>query len=205
MAWSPGYCTVEELQALTGSDAEEHEVLMGLAIEAASRAVDQATNRQFGKVAQAEARTYTARYDKRQGHWFIEIDDLMSVTNLAVAYDDNGDQVYDRSITDYRLAPFNAASEGRPWTKLIVRSSSAVQPTSADGAVQVTALWGWTAVPDTVKQATLIQAHRFFMRRDAAFGVAGSPDLGNELRLLSKLDPDVAVMLTRYVRWWGAA
>jgi len=55
-------------------------------------------------------------------------------------------------------------------------------------------------VPTTVKQATLLQASRVFARREAPFGVAGSPDMGSELRLLEKVDPDVAVMLVPYVR-----
>jgi hypothetical protein len=70
--------------------------------------------------------------------------------------------------------------------------------------VQVTATWGWTAVPATIKKATLLQASRFYKRRDAPFGVAGSPDMGSEMRLLAKVDPDVEVMLGDYRRKWGA-
>ena len=68
----------------------------------------------------------------------------------------------------------------------------------------VTGLWGWASVPTAVEQACLIQATRLFKRKGAAFGVAGSPELGNELRLLSRLDPDVEVTLGKFVRWWGA-
>jgi hypothetical protein len=59
-------------------------------------------------------------------------------------------------------------------------------------------------VPSAVKQACLIQASRFFTRRYAPFGVAGSPESGSEMRLLAKVDPDVAVILGPYVTWWGA-
>lgn len=59
-------------------------------------------------------------------------------------------------------------------------------------------------IPDAVKLACTIQAARFFKRRDAAFGVAGSPELGNELRLLAKLDPDVALLVSAHKVWWGA-
>lgn len=58
-------------------------------------------------------------------------------------------------------------------------------------------------VPPTITAACLLQASRFWKRRDAPFGIAGSPVLGNEMRLLAKLDPDVEVMLWNYVNWWS--
>jgi len=65
--------------------------------------------------------------------------------------------------------------------------------------------WGWSAVPVPVKEATYLQASRFHSRRDSPYGIAGSPDQGSELRLLSRVDPDVAVSLSDFVRWWAAA
>lgn len=53
-------------------------------------------------------------------------------------------------------------------------------------------------VPSTIKLATLMQAGRWAKRRDAPFGIAGSPETGSEMRLLAKLDPDVEVMLGGY-------
>lgn len=62
-----------------------------------------------------------------------------------------------------------------------------------------------STVPAGVNTATLIQAARFFKRRDSPYGVAGSPEMGSELRLQAKLDPDVYVMIKPYRAWWGAA
>lgn len=59
-------------------------------------------------------------------------------------------------------------------------------------------------VPDSIKLACLLQASRFFIRREAPFGIAGSPEAGSELRLLAKVDPDVEVILGPYRSWWGA-
>lgn len=53
----------------------------------------------------------------------------------------------------------------------------------------------FSPVPATVKLATEMQASRWAKRRDAPFGIAGSPEMGSELRLLPKLDPDVEVLL----------
>lgn len=50
-------------------------------------------------------------------------------------------------------------------------------------------------VPAAAKQACQLQAIRFFKRKDAAFGVLGSPEFGTFSRLQSKLDPDVELLL----------
>jgi hypothetical protein len=51
----------------------------------------------------------------------------------------------------------------------------------------------------------LLQASRLDFRRVAPAGVAGSPETGSEVRLLARVDPDVAVSLKDYIRWWAAA
>lgn len=204
MAWAPDYITSTQLKAyLRISDALD-DAQIALAVTAASRAVDNATNRQFGLVAAPEARYYTAEYDKDERRYIIEIDDLMVVTGASVVADVAGEGNYDVSITSYDLRPANAVSKGKPYTQLWVRTAGVIQPIGLTDGVEVTAQWGWTAVPDTVEQATLLQASRFFSRREAPFGIAGSPDSGSEMRLLARVDPDVQLMLQSYYRWWGA-
>lgn len=205
MAWAPDYCTTAELRAYaTRSAVTVDDTELALAVTAASRVVDQYCGRQFGQVSPAEARIYSAEYDRRRGRWLIPTDDISSVTNLAIAVDDDDDQVFDQAITDYRLDPFNATALSRPWTRIIVNSDSAVTPSCAEGAVQVTALWGWTAVPTAIKNATLIVANRIFQRRVSPFGIAGSPETGSELRLLRSVDVDAQQILAPYRRQWGA-
>lgn len=204
MAWAPDYITSAQLKAyLRISDALD-DAQIALAVTAASRAVDNATNRQFGLVAAPEARYYTAEYDSCERRYIIEIDDLMVVTGASIVADVGGEGTYDVSITSYDLKPANAVSKGKPYTQLWVRTAGVIQPIELTDGVEVTAQWGWTAVPDTVEQATLIQAARFFTRREAPFGIAGSPDSGSEMRLLARVDPDVGLMLQSYYRWWGA-
>lgn len=60
------------------------------------------------------------------------------------------------------------------------------------------------AVPVSIHFATLVQAARLVKRRDAPFGVVGSPEMGNELRLLARLDPDVEVLVANHRVWWAA-
>lgn len=200
MAWQPDYATTAELRSFVRVLDTDDDTQIGLAIAAASRSIDRSTGRQFGVVSVAEARYYTARYDALRSRWAIPIDDLMTTTSLAVAFDSDGDETYADTITDYALRPRNAAVSSWPWTELAVLTTSDVTPTAAPEAVRVTAVWGWTEVPDAVKEACLLQSSRFLARRDAPFGVAGSAQIGSELRLLAKVDPDVEVILRPYRR-----
>lgn len=202
MAWAPNYATTDDLRAYLAIPDVQDDVELSLALTAASRVIDQTCNRQFGSVS-AEDRYYTAR--RENNRWVIDIDDLMTTAGLIVSADlsDTGD--YSDAVTEYAMRPINAAAHGRPWTKIVVHPTSDNFPNGADGAVEVRAAFGWTAVPDTIQQACLLQASRFFKRKDAPFGVAGSPEMGSEVRLLARIDPDVAVMVQPYVRWWAVA
>lgn len=191
MPWAPDYATVEELASYTGATGGIDDIELAVAISTASRAVDHATNRQFGVVAAPEARTYLARPDYVTGYWVVDMDDVMAVTGMGVEVD--GD-----AVATYQLEPVNAAAKGRPWTRVAFTGDSEHLPTVHPHAVVVTALWGWSAVPQAIVQATLLQASRLFKRKDAPFGIAGSE--GAEMRLLSRLDPDVAVALRPYTR-----
>lgn len=195
MAWAPDYVDPDELAAYVRIDDTLDDAQIALAITAASRAVDRATRRQFGRDDVPVTRYYTARFDYSSGRWAVEVDDLMSDDGVEVRLDAD-----DVEVVDYVLGPRNAAADGRPWTRVVVRERSPVQPTGAREDVAVTAMFGWSEVPDTIRQATLLQASRFLQRRDAPFGVAGSPDQGSEVRLLARVDPDVHVMLAPYVR-----
>jgi hypothetical protein len=226
VTWAPDYATSAELKDYVriAEDDTQDDVQVALAVTAASRAVDRSTGRQFGSVT-AEDRFYTAQWvpphhqrgggqglvftvdpvavlAARHGHWAVEIDDLQDNTGLTVHYDTDGDGTYPLEVTDYRLLDINAAAKGKPWTSL--RFGPAADVFGVEFGVKAHAPWGWTAVPNTIKSATLLQGSRYLSRRDSPYGVAGSPDAGTEIRLLPKLDPDVALMVRSYYRWWGA-
>jgi hypothetical protein len=206
MPWAPTYCDVESLKAYLRipEDDDLDDVELTNAVEAASRAVDDYTMRQFGIVEDAEARYYTPTYNSSSGRYRVAIDDLMTTQGAAIAVD-SGDATFSNTVdvADAAWLPLNAVSKGEAWTEILLPAG--VMPDLSPGSVRVTARWGWSAVPGAVKQATLMQAARLVKRREAVFGVAGSPEMGSEIRLLAKLDPDVAVTLRRYRRlWWGA-
>jgi hypothetical protein len=198
----PDNVDIDEVRAyvrITDPTDNVDDSVLSLAISAASRLIDNATDRQYGLGGDAFARYYTPCYSPTLGRYEAEIDDLMSSTGLVVKTDLEYDGVYETTITDYVLHPRNAPSDYKPWTKLVF--GQGVTTSYREGSLEVTAVWGWTAVPEAIKTATLIQASRFYKRRDAPFGVAGSPAMGNELRLLAKLDPDVEMLLLPFRSW----
>ena len=190
--WEPDYATVPELKAYVSIPADDtvDDTELAGKITAASRSIDDHCHRQFGQVDAPEERVFTAQARARGA--VVIVDDLMDVTGLAIESDGT-------TVTAERLTPRNAPAKGRPYTRLWLPRGVTCE---VDG-IAVTALWGWSAVPATIKEATLLQASRLLKRRDAPFGVAGSPELGSEIRLLAKVDPDVAVMVHRYVRRGG--
>lgn len=188
MAWKPDYIDIAELKRFIRVSDDIDDAELSVLVTAASRAIDAHCNRQFGLEPAPVERFYSASYDYARGVWTVEIDDLMTVTGLVVEVD--GD-----AVADYSLEPLNAALDLKPWTLLVFADGAAAGPICETGAVGITARWGWSNFPYPATAATRLQASRFASRRDSPYGVAGSPTQGSEIRLLSRVDPDVAVLL----------
>jgi hypothetical protein len=184
-----GYCTAEDLRQRLGITDTDDEQIFENVIEAVSRSIDNYCRRRF--YATSETRVYTARCET-----YIRVDDLLTVTTLKT--DATGDRVYETTwaTTDYDLDPANASLDGRPYTKVCVSPLGRYRfPTSHTRGVQIVGSFGYASTtPDVVNEACLIQAARIFRRKDSPFGVAGTPEFG-QLRLLSRLDPDVELLV----------
>jgi len=216
MSWAPDYCTLDDLKSYLRVADDIDDVTMQSAITAASRSIDKFCGRQFGQASAAEPRYYIPQRDPGNYHkiprWYVEIDDLFTTTGLQIETA-NGTVI---TTGQYRLFPRNAVSKDQPYTWIEFSSEytgsnwyyasyygGGFSGFDRDNELTVTAQYGWTEVPLAIKQATLMQANRWVMRRDAPFGIAGSPQDGSEMRLLAKLDPDVAVAIRPYYRMWG--
>jgi hypothetical protein len=192
MAWSPSYASAADLAGWLRIEADDSE--LALATEAASRAIDKAAGRQFGRVDAPEQRHFEAQLYR--GRWHVDLPDLM-LTPTAFTTEDV------TPITNYQLGPRNAPSEGRPWT-------SAVMPWAGHGVVTITARWGWTSVPDAIKQATLIQAARFYDRRINVSGPQTSKRVDDIALGWSvggsgaDLDPEALSIVRPFRRLWVA-
>lgn len=183
MPWAPDYLTADDASVFiraAGVDLDELETWC----TAASRAIDKKTNRQFGRVDTATSRTYRrpAAWSASLCLWLVEIDDVHDPADLTV-----GGVAY--ASAGVTLLPDNAALDGRPYERL----GFADRPDSP--VVVQCSGFGWSAVPAQVVGACKLQVNRWSMRRDSPYGVAGSPSEGSEMRLLSRLDPDVSTTL----------
>lgn len=177
MTWRPDYVDPAAMRDYEFIDDTVDDVEIAGCVTASSRAIDDTTGRQFGLLAAPEERFYWPVWSDRHGCWMAPIDDLATVTGSLL--DGVALEVAD-------LYPRNAVSDGYVWTRLRV---------SCGDEVSITARWGWPSIPIPVTQACKLQASRFIARRLAPFGIAGSPEAGSEMRLLARLDPDVAVMV----------
>lgn len=196
MTWKPDYITAADLKAYLRVTDTVDDVELAAWATASSRAVDRACNRQFGQLAAPAARVYrrAPAYDLTTGLFVLEIDDLMISTGLTI----NGTAY--AAYAGAVLLPDNAPADGLPWTRLGMTAWPTLSTPGAPILNTLVGQWGWSTVPTQVLQACKLQAARWNFRRDAPSGVAGSPDQGSELRLLAKLDPDVATVLSGLVR-----
>lgn len=199
MTWAPDYVTSVELKDYLSIQTNLRDAFIALWITTVSRNVDDATGRQFGKVASAEDRFYVPVYDRHECAWMVEIDDLQDTTGFTLEDPDGTAIAAQTSTVDgYTLLPRNAAAKGKPYTQLKIKVNPGAEVTG-------NGLWGWNAVPSAVKTGLFLQAARLNARVDSPFGISGSPQEQGEIRLLAQLDPDFRTSLKPLVRdWWAA-
>lgn len=200
MAWKPAYASLTEMRdwlRLHDPNDTDDDALLRLKLSAASRAVDASCRRQFGKVDTAVTRSYELRWSRTRNRYVAEIDDLMDTTGLTVSVDSTA-----LTGAQYALRHRNALADGRPYTWVELTNVTV----TGDGVLDMLGRWGWNAPwPDVIKEATMLQASRLNIRRDSPYGIAGGADGGGELRLLARLDPDIAPLVVDYIRTGWAA
>jgi hypothetical protein len=187
-----GYATLAQVKAalrIPSADTVD-DALLEMAIESGSRAIDGYANRNFYNNGTA-VRVFTP-----SDSFVTEIDDLISLTTLKTMTDD--DSTFDTTwtATDLQLEPLNGRADGltSPYTSIRAVGDYLFSQFEQEATVQVTGVWGWSATPIAVTQATVIQSSRIYKRLDSPLGVAGFGDIGI-MRVSSRLDPDVAQLV----------
>ena len=203
MAITNGYATRNQIKAALriGTADNIDDDLIDNCAGAASRLIDGFCNRKFWAVGSATVRVYQA-----EDSFFCSIDDI-SGTAITLQTSTNADGVFDTTWTptDWQLEPLNGDLDGIAWAYDKIRAiGDYLFPTvnanyGAQALVKVTANFGWPYVPETITQATIIQASRIFKRYDSPLGVAGFGDMG-AIRVSRALDPDVAQLVEPYRR-----
>ena len=189
------YATLSALkESLNISDAARDN-LLNRALAAASRGIDRTCGQSFYLDASASQRTYnpTRRVCADDSGELLFVDPIGSSAGLVV---ESGFGSSWTTVTDYETYPDNALASGIPITGFL-RAYGQWAWGNSRTRVRVTARWGWPSVPESIEQATLIQASRLFKRKDSPEGVAGSADWG--VVRLSRRDPDVWNLIEPFV------
>lgn len=200
MTITNGYCTLPQLKGELGLQVSNtnNDTELELAINAASRQIDGYTGWRFWQDGTVVAREYFA-----DSHTCVCVPEgISTVTGLIVKIDEDGDGTFETTLTistDFFLAPVNAGDNvpAWPYTEIILADNYSF-PLLANRrpGVQVTAKFGWPAVPDDVTKACIVLAHDLFKSKDAPFGVAGIADTG--VMRVGQMRADLRGLLAQY-------
>lgn len=183
------YTTVELLQDRLTERADAVDGITQ-ALAAASTAVERYCHRVFTLAGTASARVFAPL---SASHCIV--DDIGSTTDLEIALGWDGQFDTTLTSTEFWFLDPNAIERGEPFTDL----RSAGLFTRLDRpTVQVTARWGWPAIPDDVAEAVLLLASRLWSRRTSPTGVAGFSEYG--VVRITAADADVTALLYDYRR-----
>jgi hypothetical protein len=196
------YTTGSAVKAAARITDSVDDALINAAIESASRLIDGYCGRSFFAAGSA-TRLFVASND-----FVCQIDDMAGTAGLVIQTDLEADGSFNTTwdVTDYQLEPLNQIADGLTgWSYTRIRATGDyLWPISGGEAlIKVTSTqWGWSAVPDPIEQACVIQSLRIYKRLDSPLGVLGFGDLG-VIRVGRSLDPDVAQMIDPYRRLRG--
>jgi len=198
MALGAAYATTAQLKGYaehftdTVDDTQLDEVLLQ-----ASRAIEHFCQRQFNAAGSATARLFYPN-----SYSLTMIDDISTTTGLVIKTDTAGDGTYATTwvAADYQLEPLNNVVDGETgWPYYRIRAIGNQQfPcywVNNIAPLQVTANWGWAAVPTNVKVACIYLALETFKLKGAPFGVANFDQFG-PIRVRD--NPKVMGMLAPY-------
>ena len=197
MAITNGYATLSDVKAAFRITDSVDDTLLELSIESASREIDGWCERVF-----YNAGTATRVYIPTDS-FYTEVDDLISLTTLKTSTTgESFDNTWESG--DYQLEPLNGVSgglTGHPATRIRAIGNK-IFPlwdprniNSHEATVQVTGVFGWSAVPTAVRQACIILAQRGFKRYDTPLGITFD-ELG--AMRVGRVDPDVQNLLAPF-------
>lgn len=195
------YASLGDLKLALRITDNTDDVLLQVALDAARDSIDDHCNRTFMASVEPSPRMYQPTKER------VETDDFYTTQGLIISV--GGTEIpaaVENVSAGYTLYPLNAEAHGEPYTSFEYTQFPAnawpLYAAISRAKAIVIARWGYAAgVPAQVRQACILQASRIFARRLSPYGIAGSPDMGGELRILAKVDPDVAVLLAGLVRY----
>jgi hypothetical protein len=191
------YATLAQVKSALRITDQIDDALLNTALASASRWIDGYCGRSFVPASGTATRDYVPSGRMEP----LLIDDVTTV--LSVKIDEDLDRTFATTLApiDYQLEPVNSLSFSNPYPYTAIRpQEDGYWPTIYGRAtVRVEGTFGWPAVPDAIREATILQTSRLFTRLDSPLGVAGFGDMG-AMRVSFRGDPDVLMLLTPYRR-----
>jgi hypothetical protein len=182
------YATVPELRHQIGDEQGTVDAgRLAFALRVVSRAIDERCGQRFWR--DPPAAPTTRRY-RPVRPWLLRVAPIASLAGLVVTVDGS---LWTLG-SDFEMYPLDAAADGGAYRWDRVAPTGAIFPAPSPGVyVRVTAIHGWSAVPDQIREAALLKAAALYRRREAPFGIAGFTEFG-PVRI-TRADPDVADLL----------
>lgn len=204
MAIVNGYADLDEFKSWIDEDLDVADANARLehAVETASRWIDAYCDRRFYPDPADVSDPPVARTFDACDRWDLRIDDATTVTQIATDNDADGDYETVWAAGDWQAITYTGSvPETRPYRRIRAlngRSFPRPRPGGRVLLVEVTARWGWPAVPDAIHTACLMQAGRLLKRRKSPEGITGFGNEFGHMRITRQGDPDVAALLDPY-------
>lgn len=180
--------TASELKAYAKETTSGNDAQWTFAVNAANTWVPRHCLRSFASVdTDASERRYTP-----ESATLVRIHDAHEVTAVAIS----GGTL---DASSYQLEPLNQlnmAEQYRPYDRVRL-IYAAFDTCRTEATVTVTAKWGWNAVPDDVKLATLILGADLYRNREMRFGVISATEFAG---VRARANPQVLELLSDFRR-----
>lgn len=190
------YVTRDQLKATLGLTGTSQDNQIDVAVEAASRAIDNVAETKFYPAS--ETRYYEPEPRDRE----LYLGDLTAVTAVGVDNDGDGDYADETWVegTDYYLSPRNAALDDTPYNTLVLLRPAGRRFPYYQQGIRVAGTFGWANVPTSVAQYAEILASRLLRRaREAPLGFALN-GAEQDAAAIVRRDPDFDTLVGPYIR-----
>lgn len=193
------YATAAELRSRLDVAATVHDTVLNNVLEAASRAIDGVCNRPDGFLALTSA---TERSYRGDGERHLSIDECVEITAVVETDTDGAETALDAGDYAAYRGSYEFPVFSAPYTAIMRTDddegyTSYATFTKARWANwSVTARWGYAdAIPALVREATVAQAARWWMRGRSAWSDVVIAADGKWMAYRQTVDPDIAMML----------
>jgi len=194
------YCSTKDIGERLGISDFEDDVTLEAAITSAKNALELAYGQFWYDAGSASTRTFPP-----SSYWYANVDPFHTTTGLIIKTDDDDDGVFETtwSASEYELVPFGGDMThmmSAPYDMILGISRVFPTYTRRRRTLEVTARWGWAAVPQSVHEASKILAVDLWKRKDVAFGIqTGTVEFGG-LRIGRDLMAQVQSLMAPFNR-----